>query len=81
MAPGSFFIGEDGTLIRDPREKVSDPRPLSDVEQQSLTITEFRYQYGQYGNWTERTIVNRQGVDSPESGERSTVHLRTLTYF
>ena len=50
-------------------------------ERTLLTIVEYRYEYDQNGNWTERTKVRRHVVDSSESGERSTVHRRTLSYF
>jgi len=66
----ALTIDEDGTLIPD-----SDPPPPV-PERTLLNITEFRYEYDQYGNWTERTIVYRQ-----ESYEQSTVYRRTLTYF
>ena len=52
-----------------------------DLEQTLVTITKYRYEYDQNANWTERTTVSRQVVDSSESGEHSTVHRRTLTYF
>jgi len=71
----ALTIDEDGTLIPD-----SDPPPPG-PERTLLNITEFRYEYDQYGNWTERTVVNRQVVDSSESGEYSTLYRRTLTYF
>jgi len=51
------------------------------LERTRLTISEYRYEYDQNGNWTERTVVYRHVVDSFESGQRSTVHRRTLTYF
>ena len=49
-------------------------------ERTLLTIVEYRYEY-QNGNWTERTKVHRQVVDSSESGARSKVYRRTLTHF
>jgi hypothetical protein len=81
---GAFSIGEDGTIIPDRREGVSEPPPdpEGDLERVRRTITEYRYEYEQNGNWTERTIVFRQVVDgSSESGEYSTVYRRALTYF
>ena len=68
----AFSIGEDGTII-----------PDLDLEGTSrATIFEFRYEYDQYGNWTERTTTySLQLVDGRESGESSTVDHRTLTYF
>jgi hypothetical protein len=44
-------------------------------------IIEYRYEYDQNDNWTERTVVRRQVVDSSESGERSKVYRRPLTDF
>jgi len=75
---GAFTIGEDGTIIPDRRDGVSDqpPDPDGDLERTRRTIIEYRYEYDQNGNWTERTVVNRE-----ESYEQSTVHRRTLTYF
>ena len=75
---GAFTIGEDGTLIPDRREGVSDPPrdPDGALERTRRTITEYRYKYDKNGNWTEQTVVSRE-----ESYEQSTVHLRTLTYF
>jgi len=75
---GAFTIDEDGTIIPDRREGVSDPPP--DLERTQRTITEYRYEYDQNNNWTERTIVIRQEVNSG-SGEYSTVYRRTVTYF
>ena len=71
-------MDEEGTLIPDRREGVSDPPPDpdGDLERTRRTITEYRYDYDQNGNWTERTVVNREG-----SYEQSTVYRRTLTYF
>ena len=85
----AFTIAEDGTIIPDSREAVSDPPPNPDegelppdLERTRWTIIEHRYEYDQNGNWTERTTVFRQVVDgSSESGEQSTVYRRTLTYF
>jgi YD repeat-containing protein len=63
---------DEGTLNR--REGVSDRPPVT--ERTLLDVIEYRYEYDQNGNWTERTVVNRQ-----ESYEQSTVYRRTLTYF
>jgi hypothetical protein len=72
----AYTIDEDGTIIPDP-----DPPPPV-PERTLLNITEFRYGYDQYGNWTERTVVSfARWSDSSESGEHSTVYRRTLTYF
>jgi YD repeat-containing protein len=70
----AYTIDEDGTLIPDRPNGVPDPPPPP--ERTVLNITEYRYEYDQNGNWTERTVVNRQ-----ESYEQSTVYRRTLTYF
>ena len=70
----AYTIDEDGTLIPDRSDGVSDPPPVP--ERTMLNIIEYRYEYDQYGNWTERTVVYRQ-----ESYEQSTVYRRTLTYF
>jgi len=76
----AYTIDEDGTLIPDRPNGVPDPPPVP--ERTLLNITEYRYEYDQNGNWTERTIVFRQVVDgSSESGEQCTVYRRTLTYF
>jgi antitoxin component YwqK of YwqJK toxin-antitoxin module len=76
----AFTIDEDGTVIPDRSEGVSEPPP--DLERTTRTIYEYRYEYDQNGNWTERTVVFREVVDgSSESGESSTVYRRTLTYF
>ena len=72
----AFSIDEDGTIIPDRRE--GDPPP--DLERTTLTISEYRYEYDQYGNWTERTTTYRL-LNGPAPGEHSTVHRRTLTYF
>jgi YD repeat-containing protein len=75
----AYTMDEEGTLIPDRSEGVSDPPP---VPERTLRDTiEYRYEYDDYGNWTERTIVWRQVVDSSEAGEQSTVYRRTLTYF
>jgi len=73
----AFSIGEDGTIIPDRRE--GDPPP--DLERATRIIHEYRYEYDQNGNWTERTTSVRQVVDSSESGVLSGVDRRTLTYF
>ena len=57
-----------------------EPMIATAQERTLLTIVEYRYEY-QNGNWTERTKVHRQVVDSSESGARSKVYRRTLTYF
>jgi hypothetical protein len=72
----AYTIDEEGTLIPVRRDGVSEPPP--DPERTLLNITEYRYEYDQYGNWTERTMVFREVVDSSESGGHSTVDRRTL---
>ena len=81
LGGGAFSIDEDGTIIPDRREGVSEPSP-DFLERTRRTIIEYSYEYDQSDNWTQRTIVFREVVDdSSESGESSTVHRRTLTYF
>lgn len=78
--PGvAYSVDEEGTLIPVRRDRVSGPPP--DPERTLLNITEYRYEYDQYRNWTERTMLFRQVVNSSESGGYSAVHRRTLTYF
>jgi len=72
----AYTIDEGGTLIPDRPNGVPEPPPPPPPERTVLNITEYRYEYDQNGNWTERTVVNRQ-----ESYEQSTVYRRTLTYF
>ena len=55
----AFTIAEDGTIIPDRREGVSDPPPNPDegelppeLERTRWTIIEHRYEYDQNGNWT-----------------------------
>jgi YD repeat-containing protein len=67
----AYSMDENGTLIP---EKVSNAPSVPELPK--LDITEYRYEYDQYGNWTEQTVVHRS-----ESNEYSTVHRRTLTYY
>jgi len=77
----SFSVNQDGALIPEHPGGVSDPPRFLEGAFQN-NITEYRYEYDQNGNWTERTIVFRQEVEGrPESGESSTVYRRSLTYF
>jgi hypothetical protein len=39
-------------------------------------MIECHYEYDQYGNWTEQTVVHRS-----ESSEYSTTRHRALTYY
>jgi hypothetical protein len=66
----AYSMDENGTLIP---ETVSNTPSV--LEPPKLDIIEYRYQYDQYGNWTEQTVVHRS-----ESNEYSTVRHRTLTY-
>src|SRR5215472_807669 len=80
-AAAGFSVNGDGTLIPDYPGGVSNLPPVPEQPFQN-TMTEFRYEYDQNGNWTERTTTHRmQPVDGPESGGSSTVDRRTLTYF
>lgn len=67
----AYSMDENGTLIP---EKVSNTPSVP--EPPKLDIIEYRYEYDQYGNWTEQTVVHRS-----ESNEYSTVRHRTLTYY
>ena len=67
----AFSIDEDGTLIP---ERVSTAPSVP--EPPKLEVVEYRYEYDQYGNWTEQTVVHRS-----ESNEYSNVRHRTLTYY
>jgi YD repeat-containing protein len=67
----AYSMDENGTLI--PERPSNAP---SVPELPKLDITEYRYEYDQYGNWTEQTVVHRS-----ESNEYSTVRQRTLTYY
>jgi YD repeat-containing protein len=67
----AYSMDEHGTLI---------PKTVSNTpslpEPPKLDIIEYRYEYDQYGNWTEQTVVHRS-----ESNEYSAVRNRTLTYY
>ena len=80
LALSSFSVNQDGALVPEYPGGVSDPPPLLKRAFQN-NITEYRYEYDQNDNWTERTTVRRHVVESSESGEQSTVYRRTLTYF
>jgi YD repeat-containing protein len=64
-------MDENGTLI--PKAGSNTP---SVPRLPKLEIIECRYEYDQYGNWTEQTVVRRS-----ESNEYSTVRHRKLTYY
>jgi YD repeat-containing protein len=65
-------IDENGTLI--PDERVSNAPSVPELPKRD--VIEYRYEYDQYGNWTEQTVVHRS-----ESHEYSNVRQRTLTYY
>jgi hypothetical protein len=65
-------IDENGTLI--PDERVSNAPSVPEPPKQD--VIEYRYEYDQYGNWTEQTVVHRS-----ELNENSSVRHRTLTYY
>ena len=67
----AYSMDENGTLIP---ETISNTPSVP--ERPKLEIIEYRYEYDQYGNWTEQTVVHRS-----ESNEYSTVRHRTLTYY
>ena len=66
-----YSLDENGTLTP---ETVSNTPSVP--EPPNLDIIEYRYEYDQYSNWTEQTVVHR-----PESNEFSTVRHRILTYY
>src|SRR5262249_41167870 len=71
--PWAFTIKEDGTLTRFDRPP--------EREWSSQNICDYRYQYDQHGNWTERTTVFYHVINGrSEAGEPSPAR-RTLTYF
>src|SRR6266550_3104489 len=67
----AYSMDENGTLI--PATVSNTP---SVPERPKLDVIEYRYEYDQYGNWTEQTVIHRS-----ESNEYSTVRHRTLTYY
>jgi hypothetical protein len=68
-----FTVGEDGALV--PTEAVPDGSSLPSMVLEP-TITEYRYQYGPFGNWTQETSVHRAGAN-----EYSSVRRHVLTYY
>jgi YD repeat-containing protein len=68
-----FTVGEDGTLV--PTAAVPDGSSLPSVVLEP-TITEYRYEYGPHGNWTQETRVHRAG-----GNECSTARRHVLTYY
>ena len=66
-----YSVDENGTLIP---EKVSNTPSVPELPK--LDITKYHYEYDQYENWTEQTVVHRS-----DSNEYSTVRHRTFTYY
>jgi len=68
---GPWSLTETGAFI--PAEKPNPPQPPFGSE------TQYTYQYDQYGNWTEQTIVSRSQPD--EVFRPGAVIRRKLTYY
>jgi hypothetical protein len=68
---GPWQLTEAGAFI--PEGKPNPPQPPISSE------TQYTYQYDQYGNWTEQTIVSRSQPD--EAFPPGTVIRRKLTYY
>jgi YD repeat-containing protein len=68
---GPWNLAEGGAFI--PSGKPNPPQPPSSYE------TQFSYQYDQYGNWTEQTVVTRSQAD--EAFRPGPVIRRKLTYY
>jgi YD repeat-containing protein len=68
---GPWNLTEAGAFV--PAEKPNPPQPPLSSE------TQYAYQYDQYGNWTEQTIVSRSQPD--EAFRPGTVIRRKLTYY
>jgi len=68
---GPWNLTEAGAFV--PSGKPNPPRPPLGFE------TQYAYQYDQYGNWTEQTIVSRSQPD--EAFRPGTVIRRKLTYY
>ena len=68
---GPWNITEAGAFI--PAGKPNPPQPPLSSE------TQYAYQYDQYGNWTEQTMVSRSQPDAPF--QPGTVIRRKLTYY
>lgn len=64
----AFSIDENGTFTPERASAVPGP-PKTEV-------TEYRYEYDRYGNWTEQTVIHRS-----ESYESSNARNRTFTYY
>ena len=68
---GPWNLTEAGAFV--PAGKPNPPQPPISSE------TQYAYQYDQYGNWTEQTIVSRSQPD--EAFRPQTVIRRKLTYY
>jgi YD repeat-containing protein len=68
---GPWNLTEAGAFV--PAGKPNPPQPPLSSE------TQYAYEYDQYGNWTEQTIVNRSQPD--EAFRPGTVSRRKLTYY
>jgi YD repeat-containing protein len=68
---GPWSLTEAGAFV--PAGKPNPPQPPLSSE------TQYAYQYDQYGNWTEQTIVSRSQQD--EAFRPGTVIRRKLTYY
>jgi YD repeat-containing protein len=68
---GPWNLTEAGAFV--PEGKPNPPQPPLSSE------TQYSYQYDQYGNWTEQTIVSRSQPD--EAFRPGTVIRRKLTYY
>jgi YD repeat-containing protein len=67
----AYSMDENGTLIP---ETASNTPSVPERPKQQIIV--YRYEYDQYGNWTQQTVIHRS-----ESNEYSTVRQRTLTYY
>jgi hypothetical protein len=68
---GPWNLTEAGAFV--PTGKPNPPQPPSSSE------TQYTYQYDQYGNWTEQTIVSRSQPD--EAFRPANVIRRKLSYY
>ena len=68
---GPWNLTEAGAFV--PSGRPNPPQPPINSE------TQYAYQYDQYGNWTEQTIVSRSQPD--EAFRPGTVSRRKLTYY
>jgi hypothetical protein len=68
-----FTIGKDGALV--PTDAIPDGPALPSMVLEPTT-TEYPYEYGPHGNWTQETRVHRAG-----GNEYSAVRRHVLTYY